>query len=175
MSVNVDLLNQHRGLVYSAMGKFGIHPSDRTSDLGQQIWLDLCKYIKNFDAEKGSLAGWIYRNVRGTRNRWYRKKYNDARLGAPVEDMDAFPIHSPRQSDVFLHAHILAVMEKTLSPSHLEIVQDVLIRKRSLISIARETGVSKTRIGTIVQRAKRILQVHLRNYAPEGWKQEVGI
>jgi len=165
MSDNTQVLHDNVPLIYKIMHKCGMSHNDCVGDMGQFIWLQLCKYVHNYNPAKGTLGTWAGWQVWAARiaylekNKEYRAKTRNTKNIGEIYDTNDYD----SRRDFLEHDKILSTMDTLLKSnhggvSHREVMRLCLEQEMPYRAIAKQLGVSKARVGMIIELSKAKLR-----------------
>lgn len=151
----IDILNNHRGLIYKVCNLYCSDPEDR-KDLFQEIVLQIWKSRDSFRRES-KLSTWMYRIALNTAITHFRK---EKRLvnAISIEGIEIPDIHDGGEKEESLKLLFTAIeqldrVDKSLILLYLE--------EKSYEEISEITGLSKSNVGVRLSRIKVKLLITL--------------
>jgi len=154
----IDILNNHRGLIYKVCNLYCRDKDDR-EDLFQEIVLQIWKSFKSFRGES-AMSTWMYRialNTAITHLRKEKRAVNDSvsLQGIEVPDMNDSDEKEEQFTQLFAAIERLDKIEKSVVLLYLE--------GKSYDEISEITGLSKSNVGVKLNRIKTKLSGTLNN------------
>lgn len=144
----VDILNDHRGLIYKVCNLYCDDPEDR-KDLFQEIVLQIWKSLGSFRQES-ALSTWMYRIALNTAITHFRKEKRS------VKPISATGIDLPDLDDGLTGEEELQQLSRAIE--HLDKVDKSIIllylEEKSYEEISEITGLSKSNVGVRINRIK---------------------
>lgn len=144
----VDILNNHRGLIYKVCNLYCDDPEDR-KDLFQEIIIQLWKSMASFRQES-ALSTWMYRIALNTAITHFRKEKRF------VKPMSITGIEIPDLNDSLEKEEALRQLFKAIE--HLDKIDKSVIllylEEKSYEEISEITGLSKSNVGVRLNRIK---------------------
>jgi RNA polymerase sigma-70 factor, ECF subfamily len=144
----VDILNDHRGLIYKVCHLYCDDPEDR-KDLFQEIVLQVWKSLASFRQES-SIGTWMYRIALNTAITHFRK---EKRLGGKISltgidipDLNDSSEKEDQLRELFKAIENLDRIDKSIILLYLE--------EKSYDEISEITGLSRTNVGVRLNRIK---------------------
>jgi RNA polymerase sigma factor (sigma-70 family) len=144
----VDILNNHRGLIYKVCHLYCDDPEDR-KDLFQEIVLQVWKSLGSFRQES-TIGTWMYRIALNTAITHFRK---EKRLGGTVSltgidipDLNDSNEKEDQLKELFKAIENLDRLDKSIILLYLE--------EKSYEEISEITGLSRTNVGVRLNRIK---------------------
>ena len=153
----VDILNNHRGLIYKVCHLYCDDPEDR-KDLFQEIVLQVWKSLGNFRQES-SIATWMYRIALNTAITHLRKeKRSGGKVsldGIDIPELTEDGEKEEQLKQLFKAIENLDRIDKSIILLHLE--------EKSYEEISEITGLTRTNVGVRLNRIKAKLSNTLTN------------
>jgi RNA polymerase sigma factor (sigma-70 family) len=151
----IDILNNHRGLIYKVCGLYCDDPEDR-KDLFQEIVLQIWKLLGSFRHES-ALSTWMYRIALNTAITHFRKeKKSVSRISLTEIDIPA--LHDDDETEDQLKLLFKAI-------EHLDKIDKSIIllylEEKSYEEISEITGLSRSNVGVRLNRIKTKLSTIL--------------
>src|SRR5688572_18754220 len=144
----VDVLNNHRGLIYKVCNLYCSDREDR-KDLFQEIVLQVWKSLGNFRHES-SLSTWMYRIALNTAITHFKKEKRSVNL-IHIEGIEIPDINDSEEKEELL-TQLFAAIE------HLDKIDKSIILlyldEKSYDEISEITGLSKSNVGVKLNRIK---------------------
>lgn len=144
----VDILNNHRGLIYKVCHLYCDDPEDR-KDLFQEIVLQVWKSLPSFRQES-SIGTWMYRIALNTAITHFRK---EKRLGGKVSltgidipDLNDSSEKEDQLKELFKAIEDLDRIDKSIILLYLE--------EKNYEEISEITGLTRTNVGVRLNRIK---------------------
>jgi len=144
----VDILNNHRGLIYKVCHLYCDDPEDR-KDLFQEIVLQVWKSLESFRQES-TIGTWMYRIALNTAITHFRK---EKRLGGKVSltgidmpDLDDSSEKEDQLKELFKAIEDLDRIDKSIILLYLE--------EKNYEEISEITGLTRTNVGVRLNRIK---------------------
>lgn len=163
MTATSELINKNIGLVYKAMQANKLTKQQIGSDMGQHVWMRLMAQAKSFNPEKGKLSTWIYSTVRFAVLEARQNMYKPD----PLVFVDSYYEQSvrylPETPDIMLYDKIAKFIDTKLGENEKKIVLEWIYNNKPFREIAKDIGISKSRIGFIFQRAISKIKKHIGN------------
>lgn len=153
----VDILNNHRGLIYKVCHLYCDDPEDR-KDLFQEIVLQVWKSLGNFRQES-SIGTWMYRIALNTAITHLRKeKRSGGKVsldGIDIPELNEDGEKEDQLKQLFKAIENLDRIDKSIILLHLE--------EKSYEEISEITGLTRTNVGVRLNRIKARLSNTLTN------------
>jgi RNA polymerase sigma factor (sigma-70 family) len=154
----IDLLNNHRGLIYKVCSLYCRDKDDR-EDLFQEIVLQIWKSFKSFRGES-AISTWMYRialNTAITHLRKEKRSVNDTTSlqGIEIPDLNESDEKEAQLTQLFTAIEKLDKLEKSIVLLYLD--------GKSYDEISEITGLSKSHVGVKLNRIKTKLSGTLNN------------
>ena len=144
----VDILNNHRGLIYKVCHLYCDDPEDR-KDLFQEIVLQVWKSLESFRQES-SIGTWMYRIALNTAITHFRKEKrlsgNISLTGIDIPDLNDSHEKEDQLKELFKAIENLDRIDKSIILLYLE--------EKSYDEISDITGLSRTNVGVRLNRIK---------------------
>jgi RNA polymerase sigma-70 factor (ECF subfamily) len=144
----IDLLNNHRGLIYKVCGLYCDDPEDR-KDLFQEIVLQIWKSLGSFRNES-ALSTWMYRIALNTAITHLRKEKKGI-TKVPLVEID-----TPALNDNDETEDLMRQMYKAIE--HLDKIDKSIVllylEDKSYDEISEITGLSRSNVGVRLNRIK---------------------
>jgi RNA polymerase sigma factor (sigma-70 family) len=145
----IDILNNHRGLIYKVCSLYCRDKDDR-QDLFQEIVLQIWKSFKSFRGES-ALSTWMYRialNTAITHLRKEKRSVNDAvsLQGIEIPDLNDSDEKEAQFEQLFVAIEKLDKLEKSIVLLYLD--------GKSYDEISEITGLTKSHVGVKLNRIK---------------------
>lgn len=159
----LDMLENHKKLIYKVAHSYGQNPADR-QDLIQEIILQLWKAFPKYDPQY-KLSTWAYRIALNVSISFYRKEKK--RRQTTSLDTEAFlNIIDPKEENTELEHHIQLLYQfiNALSPLN-KALMILYLDEKSHQEIASILGISKSNVGTKINRIKIQLKNNFKNIA----------
>ncbi|KQS27769.1 RNA polymerase sigma factor [Dyadobacter sp. Leaf189] len=150
----VDLLNQHRGILFKVCKIYAREPPDR-QDLFQEIVLQLWRAFPTF-RKQANASTWLYRVAMNTAISTYRKDIRRtsptpfSHLAFPIPDLLEEPEPPDQVARLYVAIDQLSMVEKALVLLYLE--------EKSYEEIASILGITRTNVGVKLSRIKTKLE-----------------
>jgi RNA polymerase sigma factor (sigma-70 family) len=153
----IDVLNNHRGLIYKVCHLYCDDPEDR-KDLFQEIVLQVWKSLGNFRQES-SIGTWMYRIALNTAITHLRKeKRSGGKVsldGIDIPELTEDGEKEEQLKQLFKAIENLDRIDKSIVLLHLE--------EKSYEEISEITGLTRTNVGVRLNRIKAKLSNTLTN------------
>lgn len=153
----VDVLNNHRGLIYKVCHLYCDDPEDR-KDLFQEIVLQVWKSLGNFRQES-SIGTWMYRIALNTAITHLRKeKRSGGKVsldGIDIPELNEDSEKEEQLKQLFKAIENLDRIDKSVILLHLE--------EKSYEEISEITGLTRTNVGVRLNRIKAKLSNTITN------------
>ncbi|HZI24090.1 MAG TPA: sigma-70 family RNA polymerase sigma factor [Chryseolinea sp.] len=153
----VDVLNNHRGLIYKVCHLYCDDPEDR-KDLFQEIVLQVWKSLGNFRQES-SIGTWMYRIALNTAITHLRKeKRSGGKVsldGIDIPELNEDSEKEEQLKQLFKAIENLDRIDKSIILLHLE--------EKSYEEISEITGLTRTNVGVRLNRIKAKLSNTITN------------
>ena len=153
----VDILNNHRGLIYKVCHLYCDDPEDR-KDLFQEIVLQVWKSLESFRQES-TIGTWMYRIALNTAITHFRK---EKRLGGKVSltgidipDLNDSSEKEDQLKELFKAIEDLDRIDKSIILLYLE--------EKNYEEISEITGLTRTNVGVRLNRIKIKLSNKITN------------
>lgn len=144
----VDILNNHRGLIYKVCNLYCSDPEDR-KDLFQEIVLQVWKSLGSFRQES-TLSTWMYRIALNTAITHFKKEKRSVNpvsiIGIEIPDISDSDDDGELLKGLFRAIEDLNKIDKSIILLYLE--------EKSYEEISEITGFSKTNVGVRINRIK---------------------
>jgi len=144
----VDILNNHRGLIYKVCHLYCDDPEDR-KDLFQEIVLQVWKSLGSFRQES-SIGTWMYRIALNTAITHFRKeKRSGERIsltGIDIPDLNDSNEKEDQLKELFKAIESLDRIDKSIILLYLE--------EKNYEEISEITGLTRTNVGVRLNRIK---------------------
>ena len=161
MTATSELINQNIPLVYKAMMANKLTQRQIKSDMGQHVWMRLMAQAKSYNPEKGKLSTWIYSTVRFA----VMEARETMRKHSPLVFVENYHEQSvryfPETPDIMLYDKIAKFIDTRLGANEKKVVRDWCYDHKPFREIAKDIGISKSRIGIIFQRAIHKIKKHI--------------
>lgn len=152
----LNLLNDHKGIIYKIANAYGHHPQDR-EDLVQEIMLQAWRSFPRYDPTY-KVSTWLYRIALNVSISWWRKKEVRQKREVALEDQleqggEDTSLTADKEATLqLLHRFIgdLKALDKALMLLYLE--------EKSYEEIAEILHISKTNVATKISRIKQKLK-----------------
>jgi RNA polymerase sigma factor (sigma-70 family) len=153
----IDILNNHRGLIYKVCNLYCSDYEDR-KDLFQEIVFQVWKSQASFRRES-SLSTWMYRIALNTAITHFKKEKRSINHSLPIHDIDIPDIDDSDEKEelskeLFKAIEGLDKIDKSIILLYLE--------EKSYDEISEITGLSKTNVGVKLSRIKTKLSNTLK-------------
>lgn len=144
----IDILNNHRGLIYKVCNLYYDDPEDR-KDLFQEIIIQVWKSMHNFRHES-TLSTWMYRVALNTAITHFKKDKRAVKqvpiAGIDIPDLEDSVENEEAFKELFKAIEHLDKIDKSIILLYLE--------EKSYEEISEITGLSKSNVGVKLSRIK---------------------
>jgi RNA polymerase sigma-70 factor (ECF subfamily) len=151
----LDILNNHRGLIYKVCNLYCSDPEDR-KDLFQEIVLQVWKSLESFRRES-ALSTWMYRIALNTAITHFKREKRS------VNPVSITGIDIPDINDSFEKEELLKQL--FIAIEHLDKIDKSIVllflEEKSYEEISEITGLSKSNVGVRLNRIKTKLSTTL--------------
>jgi RNA polymerase sigma factor (sigma-70 family) len=161
MIATSELISQNIGLVYKAMYANKLTENQIKSDMGQHVWMRLMAQAKSFNPEKGKLSTWIFTTVRFAVMEARKNMWKPEQLMFVNDYHEHTVRYFPETPDIMLYDKIYEFIDKNLEAKEKKIVLECFYNHKPFREIAKELGMSKSRIGFICRKAIIKIKQHI--------------
>lgn len=161
MIATSELISQNIGLVYKAMHANKLTENQIKSDMGQHVWMRLMAQAKSFNPEKGKLSTWIFTTVRFAVMEARKNMWKPEQLVFVNDYYDHKVEYFPETPDIMLYDKISEFIDKNLEAKEKKIVLEWFYNHKPFREIAKELGMSKSRIAFICRKAIIKIKQHI--------------